>query len=108
MGDRAYRSLRQELSEHKEEIVMILNAWKEFEQNCKSETKAQRDHRVNEVLKKIPLEVDRQHLFYENGGKKVSIEKHRDYLFPDEKDSLGLKLLEISHKWKKDQISKMN
>lgn len=104
---RAYRSLSNELYEHKEDVIMILNAWKKFEQSCVAETNIKRVHRVNEVEKKMPRKVNRKHLICENDGEKINTEKHCDYFFPEKKESLGLKLLKIAHKWKKDYCTKI-
>jgi len=102
--------MREELSENKDEVVRVLNAWKNFEQSCVTESKEKLLKRVEKVQEKMPRKV--KYKSYQSlGGEKKSSERLWHYVFPDEeKPTLGLQLLEAAYKWKKEkeQISKSN
>merc|ERR1712093_443148 len=70
---RAYRSLFAQLTEHKEEVITVLNAWKKFEESCVAEPENERVHRVDEVLKKMPQVLNRKHFVYESRRRGVNM-----------------------------------
>merc|ERR1712113_1103817 len=99
--ERAYQCMREELSENKDEVVRVLNAWKNFEQSCVTESKEKLLKRVEKVQEKIPRKV--KYKSYQSlGGEKKFLKRLWYYVFPDEeKPALGLQLLEAAYKWKK-------
>eukprot|EP00123_Amoebidium_parasiticum_P012254 comp21226_c0_seq1/m.28880 comp21226_c0_seq1/g.28880 ORF comp21226_c0_seq1/g.28880 comp21226_c0_seq1/m.28880 type:complete len:692 (-) comp21226_c0_seq1:5-2080(-) len=81
---------------HKEERVMVLEAWKDFEDTQGSEEWAR------QVGQKMPKKIKKRRLVDENVGPSAGYEEYYDYMFPDEKTAQpSLKLLQMAHMWKK-------
>jgi len=99
---RAYLNLIEQLAEHKEEIVMVLKAWKTFEEGCVAETETEKVQRVNNVIKKMPQKLNRKHLLYQSNERGIRVKEYWDYIFPENEKTLGLKLLKAAYKWKKN------
>ncbi|KAN0006756.1 hypothetical protein ACTFIU_004947 [Dictyostelium citrinum] len=76
----------------KEERLLLLESWKEFEQTFGNQ------ETLNQVLKKIPQRVIKRRSDGSGG-----IEEYFDYIFPEEEKSTqtSLKLLEAAQRWKK-------
>ena len=86
--------------EAKEECVMVLEAWKSFEQENGSSDD------VAAVQEKMPRQVKRRRpVRDEHTGEEVGMEEYFDYLFPDEAGAAPLQaLLAAAHKWKKRKV----
>merc|ERR1711971_1251360 len=102
--DRAYKFMREEMPKHKKEIIMILEAWWEFEKSHASdsgiENKEKYAHRLEEINKKMPRKVKRKKNLYSVEGGKIGTEEFWDLILPEEEFSNpGLKLLEAAYKW---------
>ncbi|GIY46157.1 crooked neck-like protein 1 [Caerostris darwini] len=94
--ERANKSLRN--SNQKEERMMLLEAWKDFEEQCGDE-QSQRD-----VEKQMPKKVKKRRKVQTENGTDGGWEEYFDYIFPsDEVAQPVLKLLEMAKKWKKSQ-----
>lgn len=100
--EKANKSLRS--ASEKEERLMLLEAWKEFEEEY-GDTKSQQD-----VEKLMPKKVKKRRKIQAEDGSDGGWEEYFDYIFPsDEVAQPHLKLLEIAKKWKKTQeVSKEN
>jgi crooked neck len=87
--ERAYKSLKER--DLKEERVVLLNAWKSFEQTHGEPEDVER------VEKQLPKRVKKRRKLDDD-----SYEEYMDYLFPDdEKVNAGmLKLVQAAHQWK--------
>jgi crooked neck len=94
--ERGDNSLRQQ--ELKAERVVLLEAWKQFEQEFGSQ------ENVEIVEKKMPRTVKKRRRV-EDG----TFEEYFDYVFTDEqaesKEKGSMKLLAMAHAWKKQQAS---
>ena len=97
---RAYKYFRDPNLEAKEECVMVLEAWKSFEQENGSSDD------VAAVQEKMPRQVKRRRpVRDEHTGEEVGMEEYFDYLFPDEAGAAPLQaLLAAAHKWKKRKV----
>merc|ERR1712118_480932 len=92
----------QEIPEHKEDIVILLEAWKNFERICISEPPDKKAQREEAVQKKIPRRIKRRRSLYTDDGRIAGVEEVWDYVFPEEEGAaLGLKLLEAAYEWEK-------
>merc|ERR1712151_529659 len=83
--ERAYQCMREELSENKDEVVRVLNAWKNFEQSRVTESKEKLLKRVEKVQEKMPRKVK----YKSNqsfGGEKKSSEKLWHHVFQMKKN----------------------
>ena len=58
--ERAYRSLRADAPDAKEEAVLLLDAWRAFEAGAEGIPEAERERAVAAVAKKIPKRVKRK------------------------------------------------
>ncbi|GFT23485.1 crooked neck-like protein 1 [Nephila pilipes] len=96
--EKANKSLRN--ANQKEERMMLLEAWKDFEEQFGDE-QSQRD-----VQKQMPKKVKKRRKIQTEDGTDGGWEEYFDYIFPsDEVAQPVLKLLEIAKKWKKNQES---
>ncbi|GFR13846.1 crooked neck-like protein 1 [Trichonephila clavata] len=96
--EKANKSLRN--ASQKEERMMLLEAWKDFEEQFGDE-QSQRD-----VQKQMPKKVKKRRKIQTEDGTDGGWEEYFDYIFPsDEVAQPVLKLLEIAKKWKKSQES---
>ncbi|ORX46855.1 pre-mRNA-splicing factor clf1 [Piromyces finnis] len=80
----------------KEERVVLLESWKEFETE-----KGDEEHlkKVEQMMPKIVKK--RRRIEDETGGDQVTWEEYLDYIFPDEeKEKPVFKLLSMAHAWK--------
>lgn len=93
--ERAYNYLKN--AELKEERVMLLNEWKQFEQNL-GDTNT---NNINEVNSKMPRQIKKRRPVTGDDGAAGGWEEYVDYVFPDdEKAASGLKLMERARLWK--------
>ncbi|GMH39793.1 hypothetical protein BSKO_07691 [Bryopsis sp. KO-2023] len=100
--ERAFRSLRESQPDAKEEAVMLLEAWREFEKNTISRDPEERAKAVDAVTKKMPKRVKRKRAVVTEDGMEAGMEEYYDYLFPEEGGHApNLKLLEMAHRWKR-------
>ena len=92
--ERAYSSLKQQ--KLNEERVILLDSWHQFEESISGNSE-----NIDKVFKLFPKRVKKLRAISE-----TSMEEYVDYLWPDE-ETKGphLKLLEMAHKWKKQQAS---
>ncbi|KAF3930458.1 hypothetical protein ABW20_dc0107543 [Dactylellina cionopaga] len=83
----------------KEERVVLLNAWKSFEQTHGTPVT------IQNVEAQMPRKVKKRRKLDDD-----SFEEYMDYLFPaDEQQNTGiLKMLQTAHKWKQDQQKNTN
>ncbi|KAK3745548.1 hypothetical protein QZH41_012464 [Actinostola sp. cb2023] len=87
-------------ADNKEERVMILEAWKEFEDDGDDESSKQL------VKNKMPRRVKKRRKVQANDGSDAGWEEYYDYIFPDDEDSLpNFKLLQMARMWKQKQSS---
>jgi len=94
--DLAYRNLKN--AEGKEERVMLVESWKEFEEKYGDQTT------LDEVRKKVPKRIIRRRPIKGPDGTDAGLEEYYDYIFPDEQSTApNLKILEMAHKWKKQK-----
>ncbi|KAG8182521.1 hypothetical protein JTE90_002059 [Oedothorax gibbosus] len=94
--EKANKSLR--TANEKEERMMLLEAWKEFEEQYGDE-----QSRLD-VEKQMPKKVKKRRRMQTEDGTDGGWEEYYDYIFPsDEVAQPHLKLLELAKKWKKTQ-----
>ena len=102
---RGYGRLREEHPDAKEEAVMLLEAWLDFEKHCMSQGEDARRKAVEAVQKKRPSRVKRKRPLVTPDGAEVGMEEYYDYIFPEENDQAPLaKLLAAAHAWKKQKV----
>jgi crooked neck len=90
-GDRSLQT-----SESREERMMLLEAWKEFEE--------EQGGRPDIVEAKMPRKVKKKRKIYREDGTDGGWEEYWDYIFPDDQSaSSNLKLLEMARLWKKNE-----
>lgn len=100
----AFRTLRDVNPNAKEEAVMLLEAWKEFEASQDWSSTHDRQQRVADVDKKLPKRVKRKRPVTTEDGAEVGQEEYYDYIFPEEAGAApGLKLLEAAYRWKRQK-----
>ncbi|CAG2064243.1 unnamed protein product [Timema podura] len=96
--ERANLSLRG--ANEKEERVLLLEAWREFETQHGDESS------LNNVIKKMPRRVKKRQRVQADDGTEEGWEEFFDYIFPeDEATKPNLKLLEMAKAWKKQQTN---
>eukprot|EP00201_Polytomella_parva_P007276 CAMPEP_0175074526 /NCGR_PEP_ID=MMETSP0052_2-20121109/21371_1 /TAXON_ID=51329 ORGANISM="Polytomella parva, Strain SAG 63-3" /NCGR_SAMPLE_ID=MMETSP0052_2 /ASSEMBLY_ACC=CAM_ASM_000194 /LENGTH=865 /DNA_ID=CAMNT_0016342865 /DNA_START=39 /DNA_END=2639 /DNA_ORIENTATION=+ len=99
---RAFRTLRESLPDAKEEAVMLLETWQNFERGLPWATMEDRQSGVDAVAKKMPKRVKKRKPVIAEDGKQVGMEEYYDYIFPEESAAApGLKLLEAAYRWKR-------
>lgn len=97
--ERAFETLRTNAPEQKEERVMLLEAWREFEQGAVP-------HGGDAALveRRMPKRVKRKRPLTSEDGAPAGFEEYYDYIFPDEAGMApNLKILEAAYKWKKQK-----
>lgn len=105
----AYRCMWQELPGHKEEALLLLESWRDFEKSCVAEPIEKRTERIEAVQRIIPRRVKRKRAFHSAGNEATSTEVMWDYVLPHEEGATpGLKLLEAAYEWKKTKDSQHN
>ena len=107
---RAYRSLRESAPDDKEEAVMLLEAWKEFESGLAevdpSLPESELAANLDVVQKKMPKRVKRKRPVRTEDGLEVGQEEYYDYIFPEEAGAAPhLKLLELAYKHKRQKMA---
>ena len=100
MYERALLSLKEMQPDAKEERVMLLEAWKAFEESVGSSEEV-----LAKVEKKLPRRVKRKRPIYTEDGTPAGQEEYYDYIFPEEQGAVpNLKILEAAHRWKKQKL----
>uniref|UniRef100_A0AAV2K7H8 Crooked neck-like protein 1 n=1 Tax=Knipowitschia caucasica TaxID=637954 RepID=A0AAV2K7H8_KNICA len=93
----ANRSLRN--CEEKEERLMLLEAWRDFEEQFGSEQNQERVHKL------LPEKVKKRRKVTAEDGSEAGWEEYYDYIFPeDSANQPNLKLLAMAKMWKKQQV----
>eukprot|EP00210_Caulerpa_lentillifera_P002945 g2812.t1 len=102
---RALCSIRETSPSSKDEAVLLLGAWKKFEEeNELIESEEERSKAIDEVVKKFPKRVKRKGPIYTDDGVEAGMEEYYDYIFEDEEGAApNLKLMEMAQKWKKQK-----
>jgi crooked neck len=79
----------------KEERVIILEAWYEFEKRFGDSESQSR------LQGKLPQRVKRKRALYGSDGSEIGVEEYFDYTFPEEVSvAPGLRLLQAAKQWK--------
>ena len=99
---RGFKALREGQPDAKEEAVMLLESWMEFEKT------AVLGGQIDVVTAKMPKRVKRKRpILLPDGSHGPGMEEYYDYVFPDEAAqgdaAQKLKLLEAAQRWKKRQ-----
>jgi crooked neck len=80
----------------KEERLMLLEGWRDFEKNFGS------PELVKDVTGKFPKRIRKKRQVLADDGSNAGWEEYYDYVFPDEENkSSSLKILDMARKWKK-------
>jgi crooked neck len=100
--ERALEELKESSPDAKEERVMLLEAWKSFEDSLPSEYS-----RAADVKAKMPKRVKRKRAVTDDSGHEVGQEEFYDYVFPDDASAKtpALKILEAAYAWKKQKAA---
>ncbi|CAO3674233.1 unnamed protein product [Umbelopsis vinacea] len=95
--DNAYKAMKEK--ELKEERVILLESWKDFEENHGTE------ETLKTVMSKMPRTVKRsKKRKTEEGADNVVYEEYYDYIFPDdETQKPNIKLLQMANAWAQAQ-----
>ena len=101
--DRGFKALRELQPDAKEEAVMLLEAWREFEK------RAEPSH-LSDVEAKMPRRVKRKRLIVlEDGSMPGGMEEYYDYIMPDEAAAApNLKILEAAYRWKRQKLAQQD
>ena len=90
-----YKEAHQALKPKKEERLMLLKRWSEFESHHGD------DDRQQEVAKLMPSKVKNRRKIQTDDGLDAGWEEYYDYIFPDDESSKpNLKLLAMAKNWK--------
>jgi crooked neck len=90
-------------AQNKESRLMILEAWKEFEDSLDEKDLKT----INHINSLMPKKVNKRRKIYSEDGSDAGWEEIVDYLFPDDESAQpNLKLLEMAKKWKENQMNK--
>ncbi|CAB4025163.1 crooked neck 1 [Paramuricea clavata] len=93
---RANRELK--TAEDKEERLMLLESWKQFE------TTSGDEESLELVQKKMPRKVKKRRKIETDDGSDAGWEEFYDYIFPDDEDNLpNFKLLQMARLWKQNK-----
>uniref|UniRef100_A0A061QTJ9 Crooked neck n=1 Tax=Tetraselmis sp. GSL018 TaxID=582737 RepID=A0A061QTJ9_9CHLO len=102
--ERAYRCLRDEQPEAKEEAVLLLEAWRRFEQEAAARGGEASSSAVEAVERRLPRRIKRKRPILTDDGLEAGMEEYYDYIFPDEANHApNLKILEAAYRWKKQK-----
>ena len=83
------------LTDNREERVMLLEAWLEFEQDRGDQES------MEKIQQKIPKKVRKRRKIYQEDGSDSGWEEYWDYVFPDDRSaSSNVKLLQMARLWK--------
>lgn len=74
MYERAFNNLRDTQPDAKEEAVMLLEAWRAFEQKAESASADQKDNAVNAVSRRMPKRIKRKRPIETDDGSNVGME----------------------------------
>jgi len=86
-------------TENKEERLMLLEDWIQYE------TEEGDEDKIREVQDKQPKRIKKKRQIRTEDGTEAGWEEYYDYMFPDEKSGApNLKILEMAHKWKKQKV----
>ena len=87
--------------EAKEERVLLLESWRDFEGSFGDEAQQ------GAPAKLMPRRVKRKRAIVDDAGGEGGWEEYYDYIFPDEEGnaSANLKILEMARKWKKQKAA---
>lgn len=98
--DRGFKAIRELQPDAKEEAVMLLEAWRDFERGTERS-------QVSEVEAKMPRRVKRKRpIVLEDGTRPGGMEEFYDYIFPDEAAAApNLKILEAAYRWKRQKLA---
>ena len=98
--EKGFKALRELQPDAKEEALMLLEAWREFEKGAAVS-------QVTEVEGKMPRRVKRKRLIeLEDGSRPGGMEEFYDYIFPDEAAAApNLKILEAAYRWKRQKMA---
>jgi len=106
--ERAYQCLRNDQPDAKEEAVMLLEAWRAFEQRAAARQEEGGDgaaRAVEAVEKRMPKRVKRKRPILTDEGLEAGMEEYFDYIFPEEAGNApNLKILEAAYRWKKQKM----
>eukprot|EP01025_Chloroclados_australasicus_P053227 TRINITY_DN6247_c0_g1_i1.p1 TRINITY_DN6247_c0_g1~~TRINITY_DN6247_c0_g1_i1.p1 ORF type:complete len:429 (+),score=91.06 TRINITY_DN6247_c0_g1_i1:147-1433(+) len=106
--ERAFEFMRrpEQQEEIKEAIAMLLEAWKEFEQNVKGvQNEQERQQLIESVEKKMPRRVKRRRPVLAEDGTELGLEEYFDYIMPEEEGVQPvMKILQAAQQWKKQKI----
>ncbi|RCH93909.1 Crooked neck-like protein 1 [Rhizopus azygosporus] len=98
---KAYDKMKEK--ELKEERVILLEAWKDFEENYGT------DETKQAVQQKMPKVVKKRRQAKDSTEDNIIWEEYFDYIFPDDKVQSGpLKLLQMAQAWKKSGNNSSN
>mmetsp|Transcript_40975 Transcript_40975/g.68070 ORF Transcript_40975/g.68070 Transcript_40975/m.68070 type:complete len:692 (-) Transcript_40975:211-2286(-) len=90
-------------SGQKEERSLILEHWKELEQQTGEQA------RIARVVARMPKRVKRKRAVVGDDGEAAGWEEFYDFIFPeDEAKAPNLKILDMAHKWKKQKLTQAN
>lgn len=104
--ERAYKTLRDTAPEEKEEAVMLLDAWEEFERGCVGVGGEERARAGDAVRSKRPTRVKKRREVTMEDGTPAGMEEYWDYVFPEEQQQApALKLLEAAQRWKRQKMA---
>jgi crooked neck len=91
--EEAYNFLK--ANDQKEERVLLVQSWKQFEEEVKDEKGLAR---VNSLL---PKRIRKKRQIKAEDGSNAGWEEYYDYVFPDEQAAIpNLKILQRAHQWK--------
>eukprot|EP00794_Sanderia_malayensis_P017528 gene17528-19278_t len=94
--ERGDRSLQQ--PEAKEERLMLLESWKNFEAKCGDEETQEK------IQRKMPKKVKKRRKVQTDDGSDAGWEEYFDYIFPDdEANQPNFKLLQMARMWKQKE-----
>ena len=83
------------LTDNREERVMLLEAWLEFEQDRGDQES------MEKIQQKIPKKVKKRRKIYREDGSDSGWEEYWNYVFPDDRSaSSNVKLLQMARLWK--------
>ena len=89
----------------REERVILLEAWREFERNIMSSGKVDNDTELVKIEERMPKVVKKRRRVTLEDGSSGGWEEHYDFIFPeDDKDKPSFKLLSMAQKWKLQQM----
>ena len=105
--ERGFKSIREFQPEAKEEALMLLEAWRDFERGILAARPqdSQAAESLKQVEEKLPRRVKKKRpIVLEDGSRPGGMEEYYDYIFPDEdKTKAPMKLLEAAYRWKRQR-----